>query len=77
MELTLALMASEATTRILGVLGFLVLLPLLFLAVGSVRATDGRETPRAGVRQGGQAATTTTGCNAPSAAAAERSTPPR
>ena len=33
MERTPALMASEATTRILGVLGFLVLLPLLVLGV--------------------------------------------
>jgi len=34
MELTLALMASEATNRILGVLAFLVLLPVVFFAVG-------------------------------------------
>ena len=33
MELTLALTAGAGTTRILGVLGFLVLLPLLVLAV--------------------------------------------
>ena len=36
MELTLALMASETTIRILGVLGFLVLLPLLFLAASLI-----------------------------------------
>jgi len=33
LEPTLALMAGEAATRILGVLGFLVLLPLLVLGV--------------------------------------------
>jgi|GEM_PF-3290816 len=33
MELALVLMASEATARILGVLGFLVLLPLMFLGI--------------------------------------------
>ena len=33
MELTLALMGSEATNRIMGVLAFLVLLPVVFFAV--------------------------------------------
>jgi hypothetical protein len=33
MELALVLMRSEAITRILGVLGFLVLLPLLILGI--------------------------------------------
>ena len=33
MELTLALIAGGATTRILGVLGFLVLLPLVVFAI--------------------------------------------
>jgi hypothetical protein len=33
MELALVLMTSEATTRILGVLGFLVLLPLMIFGV--------------------------------------------
>lgn len=36
MELTLAMMASEATTRILGVLGFLVLLPLMVMAAAFI-----------------------------------------
>ena len=36
MELTLAMMASEATTRLLGVIGFLVLMPAVILAVAFV-----------------------------------------
>ena len=36
MDLALTLMASGATTRILGVLGFLVLLPLVIWAVARI-----------------------------------------
>jgi hypothetical protein len=36
MELTLALMTNDATTRILGVLGFLLLLPLVIFAISLV-----------------------------------------
>ena len=36
MELTLAMMASGATTRLLGVIGFLALIPLVILAVAFV-----------------------------------------
>jgi hypothetical protein len=36
MELTLALMASESMYRVLGVLGFLVLLPVLVFVVALV-----------------------------------------
>lgn len=36
MELGLVLMTSEATIRILGVLGFLVLMPLMILGVALV-----------------------------------------